>query len=1530
MTTSVVEDRLAAAAEATTGFLCSPQQRRLWRIQQSSGARAFVCSGRVLVEGALDAERLREALKRLLARHEILRTTYQRPPELELPLMVTAETELVFEQRDLCSFVGERQAAEIDREAQRLTARPFDLARGALVRVALLTLSPERHIFLIGLPALSMDAPGLRALIEALFSTYAEPAARVEDEIPYSNIALWLDEFLEDEESEVAREHWRARGPAVRMGRKLPFERYRRATSDFAPEAISWNLEPLGLAELEQRASELEVSLQALLLAAWWTVLWKRTSQADLVLGVVYDGRDFEELEAAPGLLARFLPLHLTLDGHTTFAELAQRIEELSQEAEDSQGCFTWDDLVAEPDAASPRFFPLCFEYQSLGELETSGDLRISILDLDACIDRFLVKLKFIESREGCRAELRYDPAAIIAEEADSLAEQTRTLLEHVGSLERLEDAVLSSAAERRYLLTELNETAGAAPDGRSMHEQISEWARRAPERIAVVFEDYCLTYGELDTRSEKLAQTLITSGLGPEERVALVLDRSLEMIIALQAVLKAGGAYVPLDPEVPQHRLASLLEALGSPLILTEERLLERLPSGCSAIFLIDRWQIDRSDFMPALPRARRENLAYVLFTSGSTGEPKRVGVEHRQLSNYVAGIVERLGITDGASYAMVSTFAADLGNTVLFPALSRGGCLHVVSRQRAADPERLGRYFDRCRIDVLKIVPSHLSAVLAPSGSAALPRRALILGGEAVSWELVQRVAAAAPGCRIFNHYGPTETTVGVLAGTIGRPKDQRPSPSLGQPLSGSRIYLTGPRLNPVALGVPGELVVGGDAPARGYLGQPRSTASRFVPDPFAESAGSRLYRTGDLVVHLAEGGLRFLGRIDRQIKLRGYRIELGEIEVVARRHPSVREAVVTVAKGAGASAMLVAYVLPASGGFEVGDLKSALARSLPDYMVPSAFVVLDELPLTANGKIDFSALPSPDSEGPREASAAAPKTPIEDVVAGIWCELLERESVGVGDSFFELGGHSLLAMQLLSRLREAFGVEMSLPELFDEPTVAASSRVISAALGAEARVESPPIEPVARDGELPLSFAQERLWFVHQLAPESPLYNIPTNVALSQELVPHALQWALNETVRRHEVLRTSFPELGGKPRQVIAEAGAQLLPIIDLSRLAKDRQSLESGRLASEEAKRSFDLARGPLFRTMLLRFEQGYHLLMTMHHIISDAWSMTLVVQELPALYRAGLEGRVSPLAELPVQYADFAHWQRQWLRGETLQELLRFWRVQLADAPPDLRLPLDRPRPAVRTSWGRSVPVRFSLEQSTALRKLSHAAGATVFMTLLAAFKAVLRYRSGQSDIVVGTNAANRNQFQSEKLIGFFINQLVLRTDLSGDWSFRELLERVRAVALSAYAHQDLPFEKLVEELRPDRDPSRPLLFQVKAELQSRPSQAPELRDLEITPIPIGRPPVRYDLHLSLVDDGEGISGVLYFDDQLFETATVEGLAEQLVSVLSRVTEHPDTRFSELAESFDREEGQTQARLLKAKLKRVRRKAVQV
>ncbi|HEU4323406.1 MAG TPA: amino acid adenylation domain-containing protein [Roseiflexaceae bacterium] len=1098
--------------------------------------------------------------------------------------------------------------------------------------------------------------------------------------------------------------------------------------------------------------------------------------------------------------------------------------------------------------------------------------------------------------------------------------------------------------AERERILYTWNATAQPYHLDQCLHHLLEAQVARTPDAIALVSDELlrvgnasqprpALTYAQLDERAGLLARRLRRHGVGPETVVGLCAERSLDMVVGMLAILKAGAAYMPLDPSYPADRLAFMLDDARPPVALVQRHLADRLPPHSAAQLLIDEpW----SDEGPELPPVAvlPDHLAYLIYTSGSTGRPKGVGVSHRSIVNRLLW-GQQADPLDGSDRLLQKTpYSFDVSVWEFFWPLSVGARLVMSRPEGHTDPNYLADAVAYHGITTIHFVPSMLSVFLE---SADLSRcgtlRRVMCSGEALPLALQQRFFARLD-LPLINLYGPTEAAVEVTVWSCDKATD-RSSVPIGFPIANTQMHILDQNFEPVPVGVPGELYIAGIQLARGYLNRPELTAERFIPNPFGAGgtrgwglgageqnqeprtkngepgadnlktqnvklSGSRMYRTGDLARYAPDGSIEYLGRTDNQIKLRGARIEPGEIEAALARHPDVRDVVVMVREDTPGDPRLVAYVVAADLRARAGDaglaaeLRAFLEDRLPDHMVPSVVVALDAMPLNSNGKADRKALPAPLLlQNDTTHTRTAPRTPLETALAGIWADVFGTERIGIHDDFLLLGGHSLQAAQIVARIRRQMQAELTARDLFQHATIAELAEL----LGQRQQSASvlPPLVPAARGDTCPLSFAQQRLWFLDEWMPGNTVYNVPLAIWLSGALDTGLLGRCLDAVVARHEALRTVFASVKDEPVQVVRPAAPVALPLTDLADRPPAEREAAALALALSEAQQPFDLAEGPLLRAALLRLDTDAHLLvLNVHHIVSDGWSMGVLYNELTQLYAAGLDGADPALPPLPVQYADYTLWQRQWLQGATLDAQLDYWRGQLAGMPPVLELPTDRPRPATQTYRG--AMHRFTLPAGLVnrLEQLGRTADATLFMTLLATFQVLLARYTGQDDIAVGSPIAGRTAVETEGLVGFFVNTLVLRTNLGGSPSFRQLLGRVRATALGAYAHQDLPFERLVEALRPERDMSRTPLFQVLFVLETPPTRPAEIGGLRLRPFPIDNQSAKTDLTLSLEEDGQGLRGALEYNTDLFDPATIARMEGHFRMLLEAVVADPE------------------------------------
>ncbi len=1378
--------------EVRGGFPLSPQQRRVWALQSSSPGTPLGARCALLIEGELDIDRLRASLAAVAERYEILRTVFRCPAGMKLPLQAIGELSPAWTgEVDLSGLDPAERERRIE-ELWRDTDSLFDLEQGPLLHATLVGLEPGRRLLLLRLPALCADAASLGNLAGELVRVYAEEEEPADEPLQYADLAAWQNELFEGEDGEAGRRFWRQWTGVPALALTLPWEQ---AAEGEAREigCVRFELPAEACAALEGLAGARGVSLAQVLLAGWFAYLGRISGEAEAAVGAAFDGRSYEGLGEALGILARYLPVCVQLEPDRSFAQLVDAVQAAAAELYEWQEYFSWDLLPRRGSDLAVPAFATCFAFDDLPPGREAAGAVFTPQRHSVRLERAKVQLSWNRQGGRCSAELEYDARLLAREDAERMAAQLASLLASAARdpeapLHRLD--ILDGPARQRLFVPPAAVRPLAPAPGACVHHLFERQAERTPDRAALVYEDERITFADLNARANQLAHHLRRLGVGPEVPVALHLDRSTEIVVSLLAVLKAGGCYVPLDPGAPVERLSFILRETGAPVIVGRRRLPDGLAGpGTQAVLLdVEAGNIARQDRTDPASAAAPENPAYVLFTSGSTGRPKGVVVEHRHLLHYLAGIVEGLDLPDGASYATVSTFAADLGNTAVFPALCGGGCLHVVSQDLLSDPERLARYFEAEAIDCLKIVPSHLEALQAcPRPERLMPRRRLVVGGEASRLDWIERVQALAPECRIVNHYGPTETTVGVLTYPVGIGFEsgghgRSAMLPLGRPLAGTRVYILDRWLQPVPEWVAGELCIAGPSVTRGYLGRPELTAERFLPDPFGGGTGERLYRTGDLARHRPDGVFEFLGRIDDQVKIRGFRVELGEIETVLREHPRVRQAAVAVREDRPGQKRLVAYVASAEGEkAEPAELRSFLEGRLPEVMVPAAFVLLPKLPLTANGKVDRQALPAPE-EARQETAFVAPRTAMERVLAEIWSEVLGVERVGAHDNFFHLGGDSIRSITVRGKALER-GLDVPVAELFAHPTIEslalrlgepAGAPAVSQATAPFSLISQPDRErlPEGVEDAYPLTRLQAGMLFHSELNPESAIYHDMHSFHVRVPFDRARLERSLRRVAARHATLRTSFDLSGfGEPLQLVHRQAEIPLAVVDLRGCEPSRQEALIAGWIAEERRRSFDWARPPLFALFIhRRSEETLQVTLSFHHCIVDGWSTAALTAELFQHYLSLLAGAEPPEAPpLAVSFRDFvalerqalespecrAYWQRQ-MSGLTLAAVPRLWAA-------------SAPEPAE----ARTLALPVSREVSQRLKRLAESAGAPIKSVLLAAHLKVMSLLAGGPDVVTGLISNGRpEEIDGDNVLGLFLNTLPFRLGLQpGTWS---------------------------------------------------------------------------------------------------------------------------------------------------------------
>jgi amino acid adenylation domain-containing protein len=1451
----------------------------------------------------LDVSALEQAWQRVVDRHPILRTAFIWK-NLERPLQVVGrQVRVPLEGQDWRGLSATGQEERFAAYLQADRRRGFQLSQAPLMRLALFQVDEDTYKLVWSHHHVLLDGWSVHLLIKEVFLLYE--GARKGQNInlpptrPYRDYIAWLQQ----QDMAAAEAFWRQELAGFTAPNSLGIDRVMGGLSgeEKSPGEHRIKLSAATTAALQSLARTSQLTLNTLVQGALALLLSRYSGEDDIVFGAVVSGRppELPGADATAGLFINTLPVRVRVSPNAPLLPWLRQLQEQQVEMRryeysplvNVQG---WSDV--------PRDLPLfkclyAFENYPVDAPVAEHELSVEVRDYHV-VEKVTYPLTILSGpSQELTLKALYDRQSFDTSTVDRVLGHFRALLEGIVANPecRLFDLTPLTEAERHQLLVEWNETAADYPQGRCIHGLFEAQVERSPEAIAAVCEGRQLTYEELNKRANQLAHHLRALGVGPEVLVAVCLDRTLEMLIGILGILKASGAYVPMDPAYPAERLAFILEDTQAPVLLTQARLKGMLPEQKAKVVCLDAdWETISGESSENLTGGvSDDNLAYVIYTSGSTGRPKGVAIEHRSTVTLLNWAKEVFGPDNLASVLASTSICFDLSVYEMFVPLSWGG--EVILAENALQLPRLP---EANHITLINTVPSAI-AELVRMRSVPQSVRTVNLAGEPLPTRLVKQIYQQETVERVFDLYGPSEDTT---YSTSALRRSEGPA-TIGRPIANTQMYLLDGHLQPTPLGVAGELYISGEGLARGYLNRPELTAEKFIPHPFSEKPGARLYKTGDLARYLPDGNIEFLGRIDHQVKIRGFRIELGEIETVLGRHPGVRELVVLAREDAPGEKRLVAYIVPEPENKPTGgELRDYLQQKLPEYLVPSAFVILEALPLTPNGKVDRKRLPAPEQFSRASAGTfVAPRTPGEELLAGIWVDVLSIPQVGINDDFFELGGHSLLATRLISRIRDAFQIELPLASIFDASTIASLAERIEAEKRGGQSLSAPPLQPIPREEDLPLSFAQHRLWFLDQLAPGSNAYNIHAAVRLSGHLDAEALEQSVSEVVRRHEALRTTFANVAGRPVQVISPATALTLPRVDLMALPESDRESELLQLASAEAQRPFDLAAGPLFRATLVQMGAEEHaVLLTMHHIISDGWSIGVLIKEMASLYEAFSQGRPSPLSALPIQYADFASWQRQWMQGEVLEKQLAYWTKRLAGSPPILELPTDRPRPAVKTSRGAVQDIKLSGQLTEALKELSRREGVTLFMTLLAAFQTLLHRYSSQDDILVGSPIAGRTRSEVEGLIGFFVNTLVLRTSFSGDASFREVLRQVRQVTLDAYAHQDLPFEQLVEALQPERDTSHSPLFQVMFVLQNTPRQALQLPGLSLGQLQVEGRVAKFDLTLAMTETERGLVGALEYNTDLFDAAAISRMIEHFQTLLESVVADPKQRISAL------------------------------
>ncbi|MCY1021700.1 non-ribosomal peptide synthetase [Pyxidicoccus sp. MSG2] len=1503
--------RPAALTEAPL----TPGQAGLWFLQQMAPtAAAYNVAGAARIEGALDVMALQQALQTLVDRHDGLRSTFVARAG-EPRQRVLAHVPVALPETDAA---GLDEAAFLDL-LRRDIERPIDLERGPLLRASLYLRGGGERVVLLVMHHLVTDFWSMAVLLRELAAAYAAAVGQGAA-LPPAGSDLAAVRLHDERREGRAAGQWAFWEKELSGGFEplaLPADRPRPAVTTFRGGAERLRVERSTVERLRALAARESTTLHVALLAGYQVFLARHSGQERMLVGCPAAGRNGAEVMDAVAYLVNPVVILTDLGGDPSLEEVVRRARARMLGAlEHSDVPFTQlvERLGRGREAGRAPLVQTMFSLQRApleglapfasgvagGRLEVGG-LRLSSVELPPRTTQFDLMLLLAETEDGLGGWLQYDADLFDAATVRRMARRLEQAFDLVAREPELRVSRVSLLTEDERRVPARMAPVKVTSSGRCLHGWFEKQAEARPEAVAVKLGKEKLTYGELNRRANRLAHVLRQKGVGPEEVVGLLAERSLELVVGLLGILKAGGAYLPLDPVYPAERSRYMAKDAGVRVVVAQQALAGRL-EGAEVEVVAPTVESGREDN----PQVEMTSgaAAYVIYTSGSTGQPKGTVVEHRQVVRLFEATEEWFGFGEKDVWTLFHSYAFDFSVWEVWGALLYGGTVVVVPYLVSRSPWEFYRLLQQEKVTVLNQTPSAfrqlvaLEETLGTGVDEELSLRTVIFGGEALDpvslkpW--FERHGDQVP--RLVNMYGITETTVHVTYRVMGEKDAKSASSVIGEAIGDLSLYVLDGRLEPVPRGVAGELYVGGAGVTRGYLKRPELTAQRFIPDPYGGQEGARLYRTGDLARVREDGELEYLGRMDQQVKVRGFRIELGEIEAELGGHPGVGQAAVVALKDEHGEARLVGYVVPRHP-VTPAELRAHLQGRLPEYMVPSAFMMLKALPLTENGKLDRRALPAPRPEVTDASERTPPRDDVETRLCGIFQTVLRTE-VGIHDDFFQLGGHSLLATRVVAAIRDTFGVEFPVSRLFEAPTVAGVSRALG---DVQPRAPVVPLVPVPHDGGAPLTFAQERLWFLHQLEPSNSSYHCPGALRLTGALDVAALEGAFAAIVRRHESLRTRLAAVDGRAVQFVESALEIPLTRLDLTHIPASGREAELSRLARAEAERPFDLERGPLTRLTLMRVSPEDHLLVAvMHHVVSDGWSVGLLLRELASHYQALATGGAPPLAPPPIQYADFAAWQRKALTDEALAPALEHFRSRLDGAPPLLELPTDRPRPAVQSYRGAEVAFALPAPLVSGLKALCRGEEATLFMAGLAAFQVLLHRYSRQDDVVVGMPVAGRTHGEAQDLIGFFANTLVLRGRLAEDPSFRELLRRTREEVLGALDHQHLPFEKLVDALRPERSLSRTPLFQVMFDLNEEPVLPPELPGLHTALVPLQRGAAHFDLSLTLDAKDGGLAGVAEYATDLFDGETVQRMMAHFRMLLEGLVAEPDRPVSRL------------------------------
>jgi amino acid adenylation domain-containing protein/non-ribosomal peptide synthase protein (TIGR01720 family) len=1454
-------------------------QERLWFIDKLKGSEHYHMPTLLNLKGDLNVNYLSRALKTIIERHEALRTVYIEKDGVayqELQSSDRWELNVLSSVEDYESFISK----EVN--------RAFDLSKDYMLRATVIRISDSEHILLLVRHHIATDGWSSSLIVNEFKELYASYKSGREADLPvlsfqYTDYAVWQRSEISGDYLSEKLDYWESKLSGVAPS-ALPTDYPRPSVQSSHGDRVNFKLDSDRSEALRTYAKEEGVTLFMLLLSVYKVLLYRYSGQSDICIGTTVANRPQQELESMIGFFVNTLALRSDLSGNPTFNDVLKSVKQTTLEAYDHIAVpfeKIVDRVEKTRDKSRSSLFQVLFVLNNNPDAKVAefSDITIESMPMDYDISKFDLTIFAEDSPEGISFSFNYCSDLFSSATVSALRSHYENLLDTIltNSASSIGNLAMLNAEEEQALVVDHNTVDYSLSGEGTVLSLFEAQVSKTPDAVAFVYNDNRMTYKELDEASTRLAYYYQqTYGLEQNDLIGIMMDTSNWSFLGILSILKSGAGYVPIDPALPKERQLYMLQEANVKCLLIESSSLFDVIEFSVPVFSIDIQYTD----IAALPEgvsfsslASPDTTAYVVYTSGTTGQPKGVQVSHKNLVDYYEGLDAKIAISANKSFGLMSSLSADLGNTVLYGSLLSAGCLHLFSKETLMDGVKLQSYFKTHQIDCIKIVPSHWQALRIDT-ELLLPTRTLIFGGDVLPVSYVKDIAAQDPNVAIVNHYGPTESTIGKLLHQVDPDFDYVTIP-VGKLFSDSEAYIVSSDMSLCPIGVSGELLLGGSGISKGYLNRDDLTQEKFIANPFTAGKSSVLYRTGDLVRRNSLGEIEFLGRVDDQVKIRGYRVELKEISRVLQGYSGIVQSEVLFREDSTGVKRLVSYLV-VEDGYSESDLKSYLLGIVPDYMVPQVYVVLDQMPLTSNGKIDRKALPDPGISNQRVY--VAPVTEVEKVLVTIWQDLLNIEQVGVTDDFFELGGHSLLAVRLLSAIKTTLNVAITITDIFDYTNISALASFIE---GQDATSILPLVTKQELPKDIPLSYAQERLWFIDKLK-GSEHYHVPTLLNLKGDLNTDYLSRALKTIVERHEALRTVYVEKEGIAYQELQSSDRWELTV--LSAVS------DYGSFLSKEVSRPFDLSKDYMLRATIIKVSDKEHILvMVRHHIATDGWSSSLIVNEFKELYASYKSGREADLPVLSFQYTDYAVWQRSEISGDYLSEKLDYWESKLSGVAPSA-LPTDYPRPSVQSSHGDRVNFKLDSDRSEALRTYAKEEGVTLFMLLLSVYKVLLYRYSGQSDICIGTTVANRPQQELESMIGFFVNTLALRSDLSGNPTFNDVLKSVKQTTLEAYDHIAVPFEKIVDRVEKTRDKSRSSLFQVLFVLNNNPdAKVAEFSDITIESMPMDYDISKFDLTIFAEDSPEGISFSFNYCSDLFSSSTVSALRSHYENLLDTI-----------------------------------------